>query len=125
MYPRKKTGTRKVANQNAFVRTRSRYSRRMTAKTFFQLIVSSLDRPGFFDSGGSHGVEVDLLELRLLRREPEQVETVEGAPEELALLGPGGETNQVASVDGLRRSHSGQRRDLLGTRVARQLEQVP
>src|SRR6476659_8556743 len=126
MYPRKKTGTSSVANQNALVRTRSRYSRRMTAKTFFQLTSSSLlDRPGFFDPGRADGIEVDLFEFRLLRREPREVVAIDRAPEELALRGAGSEGDEVPAVDRLRRRDPGQRRDFLGLRVHRDVEQVP
>src|SRR6266496_2108849 len=124
MYPRKKAGTRNVAIQNAFVRTRSRYSRRMTAKTFLQLIFSSLDRPGLFDPGGADGVEIDLLELGLLRREPQQLVSVEGPSQEFPEIGPRGQSDEITAVDGLGRGDPGQRRNLLWTRLNGQLEQV-
>src|SRR5438093_9081507 len=98
MYPRKKIGTRKVPIQNAFVRTRSRYSRRMTAKIFFQLMVSSLDRTGFFDTRRSDCIEIDLLELRLLGGKAAQRMAVHRVAQELALVGPRRERDDISAV---------------------------
>src|SRR2546428_13456801 len=105
-------GTRSVPIQKALVRTRSMYSRRMTAKIFFQLIATSLDRPGLFEPGLLDRAQVDLLELRLLLGERFDVVELEGAAEEFPPVGPRNERNHVGAVDRLDRGDAGKGRDL-------------
>src|SRR6266508_751458 len=121
---KKKAGTMIDAIQNAFVRTRSRYSRRMTAKILVQLISSSLDGPGFFDAGLSNRVQVDLFELRVLRREALERVAIDRSAEELALIGPRKERNDVAAVHRLAGGDSGQSCDLSGRRFHGQVEKI-
>src|SRR5262249_37406531 len=114
----------RVENQNALVRTRSTYSRRMMANSFFQFIPASLDRARFFEPGVAHGVDVDLLELGLLLRERLDPMVIERAAEELAPVRPGGERDDEVAVDGLRARHARERGHVGERRVERDPEQI-
>src|SRR6476661_7679839 len=113
-----------VANQKAFVRTRSTYSRRTMANVFFQFIVTSRDRSGFFHAGRADGVDVDLLELGLLLREGLHAMPVHRAPQELAPVRSRRERDDVGPVEGLRARDSGERRHVGERRVDREAQQV-
>src|SRR5215472_15961687 len=91
-------GTRSVPIQNAFVRTFSTYSRRMTAKIFFQLIASSFDRTRLFEAGLLDGGDVDLFELRLLLGKGADLVALEGAPQELSAIGSRRERDHIGAV---------------------------
>src|SRR5512135_3247516 len=114
---------RRVAIQNALLRTRSTYSRRATAKVFLQFIGSSLDH-AVFDAGALDRVEVDLLELRLLLGERVDPEAVERPPQELAPVGARHEPDDEIAVQRLRRGDAGQAPHLLERGVERDAEQV-
>src|SRR4029077_3542491 len=112
-----------VAIQNALVRTRSTYSRRTTAKVFFQFMGASFD-DAVFDSGALDGVEVDLLELRFLLGERVDPVALQRALQELAAVGPGIQAHDERAVHGLYRGHAGQGADLLERGVHRDAQQV-
>src|SRR5262245_11351069 len=101
-----------VPIQKPFVRTRSTYSRRMTAKIFLQLIGSSLDRAGLFHSRFFDGREIDLLELRLTLGEGLDLVPLEAAAQELAPVDTGLERHDELAVRRGRGAHTRQARDL-------------
>src|SRR5438552_2827605 len=96
----------------------------MTAKTFFQFTLSSLDRAGLFHACRLDGVEVDLLELWLPSGEAPQGMALERSPEKFALIHSGREDDEKPAVDGLRLCDSGQGGDLGGLCVDREMQHV-
>src|SRR5262252_4450708 len=124
MMPRKSPGISKVPIQNAFVRTRSKYSRRTTAMTFFQFIGASLDDAGLFDPGVLDGAQIDLLELRFLAVEGFDGVLFERPLQEFALVGPRLEGKDEAAVDGLGGYDAGEARELAEARVDRDADLV-
>src|SRR5689334_20045599 len=113
-----------VENQKAFVRTRSTYSLRTMANVFFQFIVASRDRSGFFQARGADGVDVDLLELRLLLREGLDPMAVHRAPQELSPVGSRRERDDEGPVEGLRARDPGERRHVGERRVDREAQEI-
>src|SRR5262249_35556981 len=96
-------------------RTRSMYSRRMTAKIFFQLIalpIPSLDRPRLFQPRLPDRGEVNLLELRLLLRERLHVVTLERSAQELAAVRAGRDRDDVVAAHSLHTRDAGKGPDL-------------
>src|SRR5215471_12622244 len=116
-------GTRSVPIQNALVRTRSMYSRRTTAKIFFQLIAPSFDRPGLFEAGLPDGGQVNLFELRLLLREGLDVVLLERLAEKLPPVRARRERDHIGAIDRLDRSHSRKGSDLGLRRLHRHPQQ--
>src|SRR5512144_616792 len=107
MYRRNSSGMSRVAIQNARVRTRSTYSRRATAKVFFQFIALSLDH-AVFDAGVPDRFDVDLLELRVLLRERVDAIALEGPAEELSPVGARLEADHERAVQGRGGRHTRQ-----------------
>src|SRR5678816_1062635 len=101
MYAPNSAGMRSVAIQNALVRMRSTYSRRMMAKVFFQFMRASFDRSRFFHAGRVHRFDVDLFEIRLLLRERLDGERVHRVPHEIFLAHARCQADDEAAVRGL------------------------
>src|ERR1700682_1996337 len=97
-----------VPIQKALVRMRSKYSRRMTAKIFFQFIGTSFDNSRFFQSRGLDRGKIDLFELRLPIGERGDVVAVQRLAEKLPPVDVVCELHDETAVDGLARSKSGQ-----------------
>src|SRR5262249_19854377 len=110
---------RAVPIQNALVRMRSTYSRRMTAKIFVQFMTSSLDRPRFLESRCPDRGEVDLLELRLSVRERSHFVAIARAAQTLQREGAGRDEQNVGDVDRFAARHSGESGNLAGRRFHR------
>src|SRR5215813_10152629 len=109
----KRNGMIRVPTQNAFVRIRSMYSRRTTARTFFQFMRLSLDRPRF-DARSLDGGEVDLLELRLAVGEGGDLAALQGPPQKIAPVRPGLERHDECAIDGRDRPNPRQRGKVRG-----------
>src|SRR6202171_5587099 len=117
--PMKRNGMMRVASQNAFVRIRSVYSRRTTAKIFFQLMRSSLDdprlrEPGLLDSG-----QVDLLELGFAVGKGVHFVLVESGAEKTLSVGSRRQRDHVGSVDRAGGGDAGERGDFGRARAKR------
>src|SRR5262245_23353289 len=105
---------RAVPNQNALVRTRSTYSRRMTAKIFFQFITASLDGPRFLKSRCPDCGEIDFLELRLSVRERRHVVVIDRPAKKLPTVGARRERDDVGTVDRFAPGHSWESGNFIG-----------
>src|SRR5215471_11567110 len=120
MYRKKKTGMSAVPIQNALVRIRSTYSRRMTAKIFFQFMTTSLlDRSCFVHARRPDCGEIDFFELRLSIGKRRHVISIDGAAEKLAPVGARRERNDIGAIDRLAPGHTWKRVDLAQSRFQR------